>query len=207
MKEIKTRGFQKNSILCFAAQVLEEAGEPLSYQDLYEYSINNGFKPKGKINSSSVFRHRINEDIARRKEESVFQIVGFRIVGLRKWNLPIFDLQEYKQKIKEEKERTKKVSIINATIEALEKAHKPLRIKEIFKYVIERENVKFKSKTPFKTVNSNITHEINKKGEKSRFVRISKGVIALRKWSSEQTEYQQKEASTSVDDVMAASSS
>jgi hypothetical protein len=182
MSRNKPRGFQKNSILYIADVILKESGKPLTYEELFETAIKRGYKGSTKLKHPGMFRHRIKEDIARREGDSIFQVVGYRQVGLKDWNLPEFKLAEYKQQLKEEQEKNKKVSIINATIEALKENGEPLRVKEIFDYVMKKEKVVFKTKTPFKTVNSNITHEINKKGDESRFVRLSKGLIGLKEW-------------------------
>jgi len=182
MKKPKSRGFQKGSILSISEKLLEEEQRPLTYQELFDMSIEKNYRNHETLKKPAVFGQRIKEDIKRRGGESIFQIVGFRQVGLKKWGLPEFDLEEYRRKIQEEMERNKKVSVIAATIEALEKTGRPMRVKEIFEYVINHDRVKFKSKTPFKTVNSNITHEINRKGKDSRFVRISRGLIGLSKW-------------------------
>ena len=182
MKKSKARGFQKNSILYVAKKILEEENKPLSYEELYEISLEKDYRDTSSLKNPGVFRHRVKEDITRRQGDSIFQITGYRQIGLKEWDYPEFDEEEYKEKLLQEKLANKKVSIVTATIEALEKSGHPLRVKEIFEYVSKRKNVIFKTKTPFKTVNSNITHEINKKGDNSRFTRISKGLIGLRKW-------------------------
>ncbi|MCE1245810.1 MAG: winged helix-turn-helix domain-containing protein, partial [Firmicutes bacterium] len=153
-----------------------------TYEELFEIAMKRGYKGSTKLKHPGMFRHRIKEDIARREGDSIFQVTGYRQVGLKEWNLPDFNLDEYKKTKKEELEKNKKVSIINATIEALKENGQPMRVKEIFDFVVKRERVSFKTKTPFKTVNSNITHEINKKGDLSRFVRLSKGLIGLKEW-------------------------
>lgn len=181
MNQSKSRGFQKGSILSISEKMLEEAHHPLTYQELFDVAIEKGYRKNKVLKKPAVFGQRVKEDIKRRQGESIFQIVGFRQVGMKKWGLTDFDLEEYKRKIQEEIERNRKVSIIAATIEALEKTGRPMRVKEIFEYVISHDKVKFKSKTPFKTVNSNITHEINRKGKDSRFIRISRGLIDLKK--------------------------
>lgn len=180
MKKSTLRGFQKNSILSMTSEILATNKKPMTYEEIFEAAVRDYGGKSSKLKSPSVFRHRIREDIARRNGSSVFQITGYREIGLKAWGYPEFNEAAYKKSIKEKLEANKKVSIVAATIEALEKKGEPMRVKEIFEYVKTRKNVSFKTKTPFKTVNSNITHEINKKGEESRFIRLSKGLIGLR---------------------------
>ncbi|MCD4782643.1 MAG: winged helix-turn-helix domain-containing protein [Candidatus Eremiobacteraeota bacterium] len=181
MNQSKSRDFQKGSILSISEKMLKKNRQPLTYRELFDVAIEKGYQNKEVLEKPAVFGQRVKEDIKRRQGESIFQIVGFRQVGLKEWGLPDFDLEEYKRNIQEEARKNKKVSVIAATIEALKKTGRPMRVKEIFEYVINHDKVKFKSKTPFKTVNSNITHEINRKGKNSRFVRISRGLIDLKK--------------------------
>ena len=185
MKKSTLRGFQKNSILSLTSEILETGKKPMTYEELFETAVKDYGEKSIKIKSPSVFRHRIREDIARRNGGSVFQVTGYREIGLKSWGYPEFDEEAFKRNLQEEIRANKKVSIIAATIEALEKNGEPMRVKEIFEYVNNHKKVNFKTKTPFKTVNSNITHEINKKGDESRFVRISKGLIGLREWSEQ----------------------
>lgn len=156
----------------------------MTYEEIFETAVKDYSDKSTRLKSPSVFRHRIREDIARRNGTSVFQVTGYREIGLKSWGFPEFNEEAFKRNLEEEIKANKKVSIIAATIEALEKNGEPMRVKEIFEYVKNRKNVNFKTKTPFKTVNSNITHEINKKGGESRFVRISKGLIGLREWNN-----------------------
>lgn len=186
MKKNPSRGFQKNSILSLTSEILEINGKPMTYEEIFEAAVKDYSDKSTRIKSPSVFRHRIREDISRRNGESVFQITGYREVGLKNWNYPFFDEEAYKRELEEEIRANRKVSIIDATIEALMNKGEPMRVKEIFQYVINRKNVSFKTQTPYKTVNSNITHEINKKGEESRFVRISKGLIGLKEWENQE---------------------
>ena len=85
MKKKKSRGFQIASILYYSEKMLEEMKKPLTYEELNKLAKNRNYKTKGSLSGPGVFRHRINEDIARRKGESIFQVVDFRTVGLKKW--------------------------------------------------------------------------------------------------------------------------
>ncbi len=183
MKKATLRGFQKNSILFMTSEILGTTKKPMTYDEIFEVAVKDYGENSSRLKSPSVFRHRIREDISRRNGSSIFQITGYREIGFKNWGYPEFNEEKFKRDLEEEMKANKKVSIIAATVEALEKKGEPMRVKEIFEYVKNRKNVNFKTKTPFKTVNSNITHEINKKGDKSRFVRISKGLIGLREWN------------------------
>jgi len=186
LKKSKARGLQKNSILYIANEILRETCRPMTYKELYDAALNKDYQGQSSLKvGPGVFRHRIKEDISRQKGESLFQLVGYRQMGLKEWGFPNFDEEEYKRNLKEQELANKKVSVMAATIEALEERGKPRRVKDIHNYVINRKNVIFKTKTPFKTVNGNITHEINDKGDKSRFFRVSKGLIGLSKWNKD----------------------
>lgn len=186
-KPKKIIGFQKYSLLFLTHKLLKERKSPMTYYELMEIIKRDyGDVLKFTLKSFSDIRQKVWEDINRKRGKSPFQEVGYRTLGLKEWGYPEFDQDEYLKEQKEKKkaweEVHKKVSIMAATIEALEKKGEPMRIKEIFEYVRDHDRVEFRTKTPFKTVNSNITHEINKKGEDSRFVRLSKGLIGLSKW-------------------------
>lgn len=179
-------GFQKNSVLYIARLILEEAGKPMTYEELYAHALRKGYRNKAIMEGPVCFGQRVREDNRRRKEKSVFQLVDYKTVGLRKWGYPEFNREKYWENIHREREESKRVTLMKAIIDTLEEEGKPMRVRDIFQKAIIRAKVISKSKTPFKSVNSNITHEINNKGEESRFVRLSKGVIGLRKWYSEE---------------------
>jgi hypothetical protein len=181
-KKSKARGFRKDSILYFVFNLLKEFGKPMKYKQIYDAAIKKGLNNPSRLKRPGSIRHGVREDMTRRKDECPFQVVGYWQIGLREWGYPDFDETDYLRKLKEEKLANKKVLIMAAMIEALEKKGKPMRVIEIFDYVKNRKNVKFMTKTPYKTVNSNLNFDLKKNGDKSRFVRISKGIFGMRKW-------------------------
>ncbi len=65
-------------------------------------------------------------------------------------------------------------------IEILEKAKKPLSIDEITKEFLRRKKVRTRGATPKATLHSMIVRDINKKGEKSIFIKTHEGLFALK---------------------------
>jgi len=185
-KRNKPHGYQKRGILYIVKRILEEEKKPMTDKELHKIALEKGYREPSRLKEPNEFIRLVRADILRRGTGSVFQITGYRQAGLKEWGYPKFDEAEHKRKLKVKRKReklaNKRVSIMSAIIEALEKKGEPMRVKEIFDYVIKKKNVVFRTKTPFKTLNSNITWEINKKGDKSRFIRISRGLIGLGKW-------------------------
>ncbi len=71
---------------------------------------------------------------------------------------------------------------LDAAEEVLRVEGKPLRSKELTHLMLERGHWKTAGLTPDQTVNARIAVDIMKRGAKSRFQRISKGLFALRSW-------------------------
>ncbi len=181
-------GYRKSGALTGVRKILEDAKEPLSCEEIIKRMDEKGYSMPQNLSRPSNLMNRIRNDIQRRKEGAILQIIGFYQLGLKEWGYPHFDEKEYREKVKqerikeqEEQAKSKNITLMKATIQVLEEKGEPMRIKDIFAGVI-RKNVILKSKTPFKTVNSNITWEILNKGDKSRFVRLSRGIIGLSKW-------------------------
>lgn len=181
-------GYRNSGALTGVWKVLEEAKEPLSCEEILKRMDEKSYPYPSRMSRPSNLMHRVRDDIQRRKDGAVLQITGYYQLALKEWGLPAFNEDEYREKIRtelkekqEQLEKSKPLSITKAIIQVLEEKGEPMRIKEIFAGVLEK-NVVFHTKTPYKTVNSNITWEILNKGDKSRFVRLSKGVMGLRKW-------------------------
>ena len=76
------------SVLDVAHRILEEAGEPLHYQEIARRMIEQGlWSTKGKTPDATV-NARIAVDVKTHRAESRFQRTGGGIFALREWGLP-----------------------------------------------------------------------------------------------------------------------
>lgn len=73
-----------------------------------------------------------------------------------------------------------KMSVLAAAHRVLQEEGRPMQVSEIMKIALEKQYCKVGGKTPFNTFNGGIRGEIIKKGSKSRFERIGKGLFAAR---------------------------
>lgn len=72
-----------------------------------------------------------------------------------------------------------------AIIRVLRESSTPLRYAEITDRILENGYFKSDGATPAATVNAKITESIKNDGEKSLFIRVDRGVVALKNWSSD----------------------
>lgn len=72
-----------------------------------------------------------------------------------------------------------KKSMVDVAAAILERENKPLQYKYISELMLKEKSFFSKGKTPEATLSSNIGIEIRTKGQKSRFVKICKGVYGL----------------------------
>lgn len=76
----------------------------------------------------------------------------------------------------------------NAIIKVLEEEEKALHYTEIAELIAEREYRKSFGATPQDTVSAQLTTDINKKGEKSLFAKVDRGVYILRKFLDDENQ-------------------
>ncbi len=75
---------------------------------------------------------------------------------------------------------------LNAAEVILQQAGEPLHYKEITKRILAQELWQTQGKTPDATVNARFAVDINRFGDRSRFIRTELGIFALRKWGLEE---------------------
>lgn len=75
-----------------------------------------------------------------------------------------------------------------AIIKVLEEEEKALHYTEIAELIADREYRKNFGATPQDTVNAQLTTDINRKGEKSQFAKVDRGVYILRKFLDDKTQ-------------------
>jgi predicted RNA-binding protein len=78
------------------------------------------------------------------------------------------------------------MNFLDAAEEILRKSNKPLHYKEITKKILAEELIKTSGKTPEASLNAMMGIDIKINGEKSRFLRTSKGSYGLREWGLEE---------------------
>jgi len=74
------------------------------------------------------------------------------------------------------------MSFADAAIQVLEDVGSPLHYRQITQIAIDHNLIQTNGKSPEATLNAIIAVEIKQKGDRSRFVRVDRGVFGLRKW-------------------------
>jgi DNA-directed RNA polymerase delta subunit len=78
----------------------------------------------------------------------------------------------------------KKLSFLEAAYKILKRENKPLTSEEITKIALRYKLIETSGKTPERTMGAQIYMDIKRKGNKSRFVKIEKGIFGLKEWKS-----------------------
>src|SRR5215207_9353489 len=77
------------------------------------------------------------------------------------------------------------MSYADAAYAVLESARRPLHYRDLSRLAIERKLIEPQGKTPEATMNAIIAVDIKRKGTRSRFIRIGRGVFGLRSLATE----------------------
>jgi restriction system protein len=175
------------------ARVLEEAAEPLHYQEITDRILNQdlwiteGKTPEATINARQAV------DIKRKGNKSRFLRTEPGVFALREWGLEEHVLSKPDPIPGEQ--AAAKYSFTDAAELVLENyADKtPMHYREITEQVLELDLVNTQGQTPEATLYAMILNEIKRqtaRGERTRFVRYGQGVVGLRKWMGEGLAYQ-----------------
>ena len=72
------------------------------------------------------------------------------------------------------------MTFTDAAYRILKDNKEPMHYKKITEQALKRDYIETEGKTPEATMTARISHEIKKKGEKSRFVRAGRGIYGLK---------------------------
>lgn len=162
-------------------QVLQEAGGPLSAQQLADRIVVSGlWRTRGKTPAATVSA-QLYTDIKRRGSASPFVRVAANTFGLRDARGPCPPPSAAPRR------PTAKYSFTDAAEKALEQfgQKKPMHYREITKKVLELGWIATEGKTPEATMYAQILTEIRrqqKHGEQPRFVQHGRGYVGLSRW-------------------------
>ncbi|MEB3886203.1 winged helix-turn-helix domain-containing protein [Lyngbya sp. CCY1209] len=88
------------------------------------------------------------------------------------------------------------MSFADAVIQVLEDFGSPLHYRQITQIAIDNNLIQTNGKSPEATLNAIIAVEIKQKGDRSRFVRVDRGVFGLRKWDVKSTDSESNPATS-----------
>ncbi|MBN1460256.1 MAG: restriction endonuclease [Armatimonadetes bacterium] len=166
-----------------AAQVLQEAGQPLTAHEIAKRIVSRRlWQSQGKTPHATVSA-QLYTDIRKRGSTSPFVRVGPNTFSLRdNVALPApADPGTAKSK------RTTKYSFTDAAEKVLEKFgdKKPMHYRDITRKALELDWIATEGKTPEATMYAQVLTEIRryqKRGEQPRFVQHGRGYIGLTRW-------------------------
>lgn len=185
------------SVLQAAETVLEEAGEPLHFQEItkrmlqHQLWTTDGATPEATVNAT------IAVDIKQHGTSSQFQRTDRGIFALRRWGLTEYLKQDEPLSAVSEKSNDtvstassqKTLSFTEAAAYVLEHFgnRKPMHYRDITRKALELRLLKTSGQTPEATLFAQIVAEIarqTRRGETPRFVKEGKGRISLSRWIS-----------------------
>ncbi len=201
------------NVLTAAATILQEANEPLHYQEITNRIIAQGlWKPKGKTPAATV-NASFAVDIKNNQENSLFYRAQAAVYGLRKWlsransevislledgqsadkHLPVAEEVHPVKLVKKLPSSNKTMSFTDAAATVLDThANKqPMHYRVITDKILELNLVNTQGQTPEATLYAQILTEISrnvKRGEVPRFVKHGRGLVGLQKWLGEETD-------------------
>lgn len=197
------------NVLTAAATILQEATEPLHYQEITKRIVAQGlWRPKGKTPDATV-NARLAVDIKYNQDNSLFYRHKAAVFGLRQWlatatSEPVSSLETGKQTVQEpplpvlkitpSAKPTKKVPASAKTMSFTDAAatvldtyanKQPMHYRIITSKILDFDLVKTQGRTPEATLYAQILNEINRntrRGEVPRFVMHGQGMVGLQKW-------------------------
>lgn len=201
------------NVLTAAATILQEANEPLHYQEITQRIIAHGlWQPKGKTPDATV-NARLAVDIKDNQDKSLFYRQKAAVFGLREWlaaatlepvsspatkeqtakepPLPVPEQTPLAKPTKKVPASTKTMSFTDAAATILDTfANKqPMHYRAITDKILELGLVNTQGQTPEATLYAQILTEISrntKRGEVPRFVKHGRGLVGLQKWAGEE---------------------
>jgi restriction system protein len=185
------------SVLEAAETVLDEAGEPLHFQEITKRILQrqlwttSGATPEATVNAA------IAVDIKDHGTSSRFQRIDRGMFALRRWGLPEYSRQDEQPSPVSQKSSNiasansshKTLSFTDAAEYVLEHFgnRKPMHYRDITRKALELGLLKTSGQTPEATLFAQIVSEIarqTRRGETPRFVKEGKGRISLSRWMS-----------------------
>lgn len=182
-------------------QVLNEAGEPLHYQQITRRMLDNGlWTTQGKTPEATVNAY-LATDIKQHGSSSLFQRTAKGVFALRALGLPEYieqasdvledNIAAQGSETNTSSQNSQLLSFTDAAEYVLKhfSSKKPLHYRDITKKALELGIIKTAGQTPDATMYAQILTEIarqERRGEMPRFVKLGKGQVALAQWQGEE---------------------
>lgn len=93
-------------------------------------------------------------------------------------------------------------TVLDAIVQVLSEANEPLHYQDITQAILEKKLWETEGQTPWSTVNVTISLDLRDHGSNSRFVRVKRGVYALRNRLNESTSEIREEGSNPLEDSL-----
>jgi restriction system protein len=172
--------------------VLQDAGQPLHYNEITRLLLTTGVWATGGKTPQATVNARIAEDI-KHNPASRFVRNGKGIFTLRPAS-PLVPVSEPSTAAitltrREPRNRNRGLSFLDAAAEVLERfgRRKPMHYKDITRLAIEHGLIATAGKTPEATLLAQIGTDVDRserRGERPRFTRHGRGYIGLTRWTA-----------------------
>ena len=173
-----------------ACIVLEEAGHPMTAQQITGVAIEKGLLTSVGKTPSATMSAKIYTEIQENGEDSIFIKVGRGLFFLRNRERDIESQEVNSEQVvtppvavplhKNSQKKTSGSAYLDAAGAVLDEIGHPLTAGEIVTAALERGFTLGQSKTPNRALTTTIDSDIRKNGEKSLFYKVSRGLFSLR---------------------------
>jgi len=190
----------KNSALNAVLKVLQDAGEPLHYQEITRRALESGlWQTSGKTPDATI-NAQLSVDVKRKGDASIFRREGRGVFGLSAGQSP--KPAPPAEKPPERDPRPARVktalSFTDAAQRVLEgSAGQPMHYRDITTQALDQKLVQTEGKTPDATMYAQILTECQRRkrrGEQPRFLMLGKGMVTLARWQSKGLVFQVEQA-------------
>lgn len=165
-----------------AHEILDNAGEPLHYEEITERMLERGLWETDGETPEATVNSRLAVDIKENGENSAFQRTQPGVFALRAWGLP-----EHVTSRARRRGSGSTFTFTDAAEKVLEDLAdgEPMHYREITEAALSKGWLTTEGKTPEATMYASIIEEnkrLEKRGEQPRFVQHGQGMVGLTDW-------------------------
>lgn len=195
---------ESRSALSAAEKVLQDAGQPLHYQEITKRVLSAGlWKTEGKTPAATI-NARLAVDVKMNGAASAFRRVGRGVFALNSkpaMNVRLSNSTSTQRPASRSVRKLKSgetLSFTDAAERVLETASgKPMHYRDITRHALDHRMLDTEGKTPEATMYAQVLTECKRRqrrGEQQRFMILGKGMISLTKWQHKGLTLQIEEA-------------
>ena len=195
---------RSKSALSAAQKVLQDAGEPLHYQEITRRALESGiWQTRGKTPDATI-NAQLSVDVKKKGAASAFRRVGRGMFELNEGSgieavpAEAVGVAKPEKAVRRRKRPAATLSFTDATERVLEDAGgNPMHYREITEKALASGLLNTEGRTPEATLYAQVLTECKRRkgrGDQVRFMVLGKGMISLTKWQAKGLGFQVEEA-------------